>query len=105
MARSNSELKELDLAALVEELRAEGVTVPLVLMGYANPFYQYGIEKLAARAVGVVESVDRDFFARLGDGTPDLLPLLRGNLDHIAVLLSLRGTHGNYRFTHREVLA
>ncbi len=34
-------------------------------------------QELAARAVGVVESVDRDFFARLGDGTPDLLPLLR----------------------------
>lgn len=41
----------VDALKLVEELRAEGVTVPLVLMGYANPFYQYGIEKLAARAV------------------------------------------------------
>jgi tryptophan synthase alpha chain len=28
--------------------RANGVEVPLVFMGYINPFFQYGIEKLAA---------------------------------------------------------
>ena len=32
---------------------------------------------LAARSVGAVESVDRAFFARLGDRAGDLLPLLR----------------------------
>ena len=40
-----------DAFRVVEELRAEGVTVPLVLMGYANPFYQFGLERLAERAV------------------------------------------------------
>jgi tryptophan synthase alpha chain len=42
-----------DALNLVAELRAEGVTVPLVLMGYTNPFYQYGLEKLAAKAAEV----------------------------------------------------
>ncbi|MCC6704598.1 MAG: tryptophan synthase subunit alpha, partial [Thermomicrobiales bacterium] len=40
-----------DAFQLVEELRAEGVDVPLVLMGYTNPFYQFGLEALAERAV------------------------------------------------------
>lgn len=33
---------------LVEFARANGVDIPLVFMGYVNPFFQYGIEKLAA---------------------------------------------------------
>jgi tryptophan synthase alpha chain len=33
---------------LVEFARANGVEIPLVFMGYANPFFQYGIERLAA---------------------------------------------------------
>lgn len=32
--------------AMVTEARALGLTVPVVLMGYYNPFLQYGIEKL-----------------------------------------------------------
>jgi len=31
---------------LVKESRAKGLTVPVVLMGYFNPFLQYGVEKL-----------------------------------------------------------
>jgi len=45
-----------DTLALVRRLRERrGVTVPLVLMGYLNPFLQYGLERLAAdsAAVGV----------------------------------------------------
>ena len=42
-----------DALTLVAELRAEGVDVPLVLMGYTNPFYQYGLEALAAKAAEV----------------------------------------------------
>jgi tryptophan synthase alpha chain len=34
----------------VRRLRAVGVTVPLVLMGYYNPFLQYGLAKFAAEA-------------------------------------------------------
>ncbi|MCD6284822.1 MAG: tryptophan synthase subunit alpha, partial [Anaerolineae bacterium] len=32
-------------------LRAQGVTVPFVFMGYYNPIYQFGIERFAAQAV------------------------------------------------------
>ena len=32
--------------AMVKEARDMGLTVPVVLMGYYNPFYQYGLEKL-----------------------------------------------------------
>jgi tryptophan synthase alpha chain len=44
-----------DCLALIRRVRAAGITIPLVLMGYANPFYQYGIERLAqdAAAAGV----------------------------------------------------
>jgi len=34
--------------AMVVEARSLGLTVPVVLMGYYNPFYQYGPERLAA---------------------------------------------------------
>lgn len=36
--------------ASVAKLRAIGVKVPLVMMGYYNPFLQYGLEKFAADA-------------------------------------------------------
>ncbi|MBL8046834.1 MAG: tryptophan synthase subunit alpha [Anaerolineales bacterium] len=36
--------------AAVRELRARGVTIPLILMGYYNPMLAYGLEKLAAEA-------------------------------------------------------
>jgi tryptophan synthase alpha chain len=42
-----------DAFRMIEELRAEGMTIPIVFMGYANPFWQYGLEKLAARAADV----------------------------------------------------
>lgn len=39
-----------DCFALARRVRAGGVAVPLVFMGYTNPFYQYGIERLARDA-------------------------------------------------------
>ncbi len=39
-----------DCLELVRRLRARGVTIPLILFGYTNPFYQYGYERLAADA-------------------------------------------------------
>merc|ERR1719491_2723331 len=36
--------------AMVAEARILGLTVPVILMGYYNPFYQYGLPKLCARA-------------------------------------------------------
>jgi len=34
-----------DCIQLSQRLRAEGVTVPIILMGYYNPIYQYGVEE------------------------------------------------------------
>jgi len=43
-----------DSIALVRQLREEdGVTIPILLMGYTNPFIQYGLEKLARDAAEV----------------------------------------------------
>ena len=38
---------------LAEFARANGVEIPLVFMGYVNPFFQYGIKHLAAEATRV----------------------------------------------------
>ncbi len=38
---------------LVEFARANGVDIPIVFMGYVNPFFQYGVENLAAEAARV----------------------------------------------------
>jgi len=35
-----------DVLKLVKESREMGLTIPVVLMGYYNPFFQYGLEKL-----------------------------------------------------------
>lgn len=40
----------IDCLAMVSTLRARGVTQPLLLMGYLNPFLQFGLERLAAEA-------------------------------------------------------
>ena len=38
---------------LVRDLRAEGVTTPLVFMGYYNPFLHYGLERVVAEAAAI----------------------------------------------------
>merc|ERR1719410_1935635 len=35
---------------LVSEAREKGLSIPVVLMGYYNPFYQYGIERLCSES-------------------------------------------------------
>jgi tryptophan synthase alpha chain len=42
-----------DAFTMIEELRAEGMSIPIVFMGYVNPFWQYGLDRLAARAADV----------------------------------------------------
>jgi len=43
-----------DAIALVRILREEdGITTPFVFMGYTNPFFQYGLDRLAATAAEV----------------------------------------------------
>lgn len=39
-----------DCFDLVRSARAQGIAIPLLLMGYTNPFYQYGLERLARTA-------------------------------------------------------
>jgi tryptophan synthase alpha chain len=36
---------------IVRSIRAEGVEVPLLLMGYSNPFFAYGADRFVERAV------------------------------------------------------
>ncbi len=57
-----------DVLDTVARLRAQGVTIPLVLMGYYNPFLAYGVEVLC-----------RDAAAAGADGfiVPDLPPDVR----------------------------
>ena len=44
----------VDCLELVRRLRTvHGMTVPLILMGYYNPFFQYGVERFAADAASV----------------------------------------------------
>jgi tryptophan synthase alpha chain len=40
----------VDVLATARRLRDEGLTVPLVIMGYVNPLYAYGLERFAADA-------------------------------------------------------
>lgn len=39
-----------DCLDLVRRVRASGITIPIVMMGYSNPFYQYGLDRLARDA-------------------------------------------------------
>jgi tryptophan synthase alpha chain len=39
-----------DVLAVVRTLRAEGVEAPLIVMGYVNPLYAYGLDRFAADA-------------------------------------------------------
>ena len=39
-----------DCIELVRAFRARGGTIPILLMGYTNPFYQYGLDKLGQDA-------------------------------------------------------
>ncbi len=42
--------KIMDCLEMVKEARSQGLTVPVVLMGYYNPFFQFGIENMCAKA-------------------------------------------------------
>ena len=42
-----------DCFELVSKARQQGIEIPLLLMGYTNPFYQYGIDRLAQKAAEV----------------------------------------------------
>jgi tryptophan synthase alpha chain len=42
-----------DCFELARQARAKGIETPILLMGYANPFYQYGPERLAEKLAEV----------------------------------------------------
>lgn len=67
-----------DCLELVRRLRGRGVTIPLILFGYTNPFYQYGFERLAAdaAAIGVDGFIVPDLPAEESD---DLLAACRAH--------------------------
>ena len=64
-----------DALALVRRLREEGVTVPLILMGYVNPILAYGM----ARYVKDAAAAGADGFI-----VPDLPPEEAGELEALA---------------------
>lgn len=39
-----------DCFDLVRRIRARGIDTPIIFMGYSNPFYQYGLDRLAETA-------------------------------------------------------
>lgn len=71
---------------LVREIRSEGVTTPLVFMGYYNPFLHYGLERVVTEAaeIGLDGFIVPDLppeegqeFGRLAQALGlDLIPLL-----------------------------
>ncbi|HEY81296.1 MAG TPA: tryptophan synthase subunit alpha [Anaerolineae bacterium] len=73
-----------DAFALVRKLRAEGVTIPLILMGYVNPILAYGM----ARYVADAAAAGADGFI-----VPDLPPDEAGELEALAAEYSLAVIH------------
>jgi tryptophan synthase alpha chain len=69
--------------AAVAELRRRGVTVPLVLMGYYNPWLAYGLRRLAADAASagadgfIVPDLPPEEAADFEAALPPALPLVR----------------------------
>lgn len=74
--------KTLDMVA---EFRKENSDTPLILMGYYNPIYHYGVEQFAADAkeAGVDGLICVDVPA---EEAAELAPLKAANIDHIPLL-------------------
>ena len=75
----------------VAELRARGVKIPLVLMGYYNPLLAYGLERLARASAGAAVS---------GFIVPDLPPEEAADLE-----TALAGAPGETRIDLIRMLA
>jgi tryptophan synthase alpha chain len=75
-----------DCLDLVRRVRADGFTLPLLFMGYSNPLYQYGVERLARDAAAA--GVDGFIIADLPIDECDefLEPLRAAGLDLIFML-------------------
>ncbi len=86
----------VDCLELVRRLRARGVMIPLVLMGYTNPFYQYGYDRLAADAsvIGVDGFIVPDLPAEESD---DLLAACRAHGRDLVFLVAPTSTDERLR--------
>ncbi|MCP4481768.1 MAG: tryptophan synthase subunit alpha [bacterium] len=69
---------------LVAKVRGAGVSIPIVLMGYFNSFFRYGLNKTAdqAKIVGI------DGFI-----VPDLLPFSTNDKEDFAAILAAKELH------------
>jgi tryptophan synthase alpha chain len=101
---------------MVAELRRRGVRQPLVMMGYANPFLAYGVERFAAEAraagadglivpdlppeeAGALEAACRENGLALAylvspASTPERIATLAGRTSGFLYLVSLTGVTG-----------
>jgi len=80
-----------DCLDLVARLRSRGVEIPLVFMGYYNPFLQYGLERFAtdAAAAGVDGAIVPDLPAEESD---ELLAAFRRHGRDLIFLLAPTST-------------
>jgi tryptophan synthase alpha chain len=85
-----------DAIAVVSRARANGITTPIVFMGYFNPFYHYGIERLAkaAAAAGVDGFIIPDLPTEESD---DVLAALRANGRDLIFLVAPTSTEDRIR--------
>lgn len=85
-----------DCFAMAGRLRERGVTVPLVLMGYTNPLYQYGYDRAArgAAEIGVDGFIVPDLPAEESD---DLLVACREHGRDLVFLVAPTSTDARLR--------
>jgi tryptophan synthase alpha chain len=85
-----------DAIAVVSRARTNGITTPIVFMGYYNPFYHYGIERLAKdlAAAGVDGLIIPDLPTEESD---DILAALRANGRDLIFLVAPTSTEDRLR--------
>jgi tryptophan synthase alpha chain len=92
------------ILSMVHEFRSDDTTTPLVLMGYANPLYQYGLEKFVhdAQAAGVDGFIivdlppeeDHELRALAQKNEIDLIRLITPTTNAERLPVLLKGTSG-----------
>jgi tryptophan synthase alpha chain len=85
-----------DAIEVVRKARVNGITTPIVFMGYFNPFYHYGIERLAkdAAAAGVDGFIIPDLPTEESD---EILEALRANGRDLIFLVAPTSTEDRIR--------
>ena len=90
-----------DAIAVVGRARANGITTPIVFMGYFNPFYHYGIERLAqdAAAAGIDGFIIPDLPTEESD---EILDALRANGRDLIFIVAPTSTEDRIREVARR---